>query len=90
MFLLLSSLLLSIYLADGTIGGNCDANTTSGCYDVNAECKDAVCQCIVGFTDINGTCIAGKLITVRSWRLLHHFKSRALGEGLRHQFCKEN
>lgn len=45
---------------DGYLGGICNANTTSGCMDVNAVCQNSICQCNVQFTDINGTCKAGK------------------------------
>ena len=48
--------------ADAYLGGICNAGTPSGCLDENAECKDSICQCIVEFTDINGTCKAGKPI----------------------------
>ena len=47
--------------ADAYLGGSCNANTTSGCLDLNAECKDSVCHCIMEYTNINGTCKAGKL-----------------------------
>ena len=42
------------------MGGNCFGNTESGCYDVNAGCRDNMCKCNDGFTDIDGTCTAGK------------------------------
>ena len=48
------------YCTDGTVGGNCFGNTESGCYDVNAGCRDNMCKCNDGFTDIDGTCTAGK------------------------------
>ena len=47
--------------ADGYLGGLCNAETPSGCLDDNAECKGSLCQCIVEFSDVNGTCKAGKL-----------------------------
>ena len=45
---------------DGTVGGNCYGKTESGCYDVNAGCRDNTCKCNDGFTDVDGTCTAGK------------------------------
>ena len=47
-------------ISDAYLGGICNAETPSGCFDENAGCKDSVCQCIVEFSDINGTCKAGK------------------------------
>ena len=47
--------------SDGAFGGICNANTSSGCIDANAECRNAICQCVATFTDIDGMCKAGKL-----------------------------
>ena len=47
-------------ILDAYLGGICNAETPSGCLDENVVCKDSVCQCIVEFSDINGTCKAGK------------------------------
>ena len=47
-------------MTDAYTGGICSANTTSGCLDENAECKDSICQCVMQYTNINGTCKAGK------------------------------
>ena len=70
----LESYLINKYIVclstDGYLGGICSANTTSGCFDSNAECRDSVCQCVQSFTDINGTCKAGKLIHTVSGRTL--------------------
>ena len=52
----------NVPIADAYLGGICNAETLSGCLDDNAECKDSICQCIVEFSDINGTCKAGKPI----------------------------
>ena len=49
------------YIADAYLEGICNANTTSGCLDENAECKDSVCHCSKEYSNINGTCKAGKL-----------------------------
>ena len=42
--------------------------------DKNAECKDSICQCIVEFSDINGTCKAGKPITDVDQKVFHSFE----------------
>ena len=47
-------------ISDAYLGGICNAETPSGCFDENAGCNDSVCQCVVEFSDINGTCKAGK------------------------------
>ena len=49
-----------IPIADAYLEGVCNAETPSGCLDANAECKKSICQCVVEFSDINGTCKAGK------------------------------
>ena len=46
-------------ITDAYLGGICNAITQSGCIDENAECNNSICQCIVQFSDINGTCKAG-------------------------------
>ena len=51
-------------ISDGFLGGICNANTSSGCFDRNADCIDSICQCSKDFTDINGTCTAGKMLTL--------------------------
>ena len=52
---------LLFLITDAYLGGICNANTTSGCLDKNAECKDSVCHCITEYTNIDGICKAGKL-----------------------------
>ena len=47
-------------IADAYLGGLCNAETLSGCLDVNAVCKYSICQCNAEYSDINGTCKAGK------------------------------
>ena len=47
-------------ISDAYLGGICNAETPSGCLDGNAGCNDSICQCVVEFSDINGTCKAGK------------------------------
>ena len=49
-----------ILFLDGLLGGICNANTSSGCLDQNAECTGSICQCSGDFTNINGICMAGK------------------------------
>ena len=51
------------YLSDGTVGGKCEANTSSGCLDPHAVCVQAVCTCVQGYFDIDGVCKAGQLFT---------------------------
>lgn len=53
---------MSCMYSDGDIGGACEANTD--CKDANAECKQhttisgvKVCQCVSGYTSIDGTCM---------------------------------
>ena len=49
-------------VADGYLGGICKAEAPSGCLEEKADCKDSICQCVVEFSDINGTCKAGKIL----------------------------
>ena len=51
---------VKILFSDGALGGICNADTSSGCTDDNAECRNSVCQCVQAFTDIDGICKAGK------------------------------
>lgn len=51
---------LFVQFPDGKIGGVCNAKTASGCSDKKAECRNWLCQCIVGFTEVDGVCKEGK------------------------------
>ena len=72
---------------DGLLGGICNANTSSGCLDQNAECTGSICQCSGDFTNINGICMAGKCFRTLPHTYLKNEIAVFIQKSSRTQFC---
>ena len=53
---------MNLFLTDGSLGGYC--SNADGCYSANAYCSNNVCACMSRYTNMTGTCIFGKCLTV--------------------------